>query len=336
MQSDGKLPHSLSDSNQGDASAQVGSCQQKGQNGDGSSEKKYAASIFPLNPLPDKFIAAVRDVESILKEPVWLIIQDAPPRHSAPGPFEQIDDSILNAFMEARASLPKKPAHVIIDSPGGQAKAAFQMANLLRLHCGGFNVYVYEWAKSAATLFALGASNICLSSFAELGPLDVQVFDPEREDICSALDEVQALERLNAFALQALDAGVIFLKTRSGKSVGTLLPHMLHFVSEMLSPLFEKLDTVHYTQMSRLLKIGEAYAIRLLEPKYGKQRAEEIARQLVNEYPEHGFYIDRTEANRIGLKVVAASAGLEGALENLKDVVHGMNHTVIIGQLKEV
>ena len=162
------------------------------------------------------------------------------------------------------------------------------------------------------------------------------MFDPEREDTCSALDEVQALERLNAFALQALDAGVIFLKTRSGKSVGTLLPPMLHFVSEMLRPLFEKLDTVHYTQMSRLLKIGEAYAIRLLEPKYGKPRAEEIARLLVNEYPEHGFYIDRNEATRIGLKMAVPNAGLEAALENLKEVVHGMNHPVIVGQLEEV
>ena len=298
--------------------------------------KKYAVSIFPANPLPDKFIAAVRDVESIIKEPVWLIIQDAPPRHGVPAPYENIDDSILNAFISSRASLPKKPAHIIIDSPGGQAKAAFQMANLFRSHCGGFNVYVYEWAKSAATLFTLGASNIYLTQFAELGPLDVQVFDPEREDTCSALDEVQALERLNAFALQALDAGVIFLKTRSGKSVGTLLPPMLHFVSEMLRPLFEKLDTVHYTQMSRLLKIGEAYAIRLLEPKYGKPRAEEIARLLVNEYPEHGFYIDRNEATRIGLKMAVPNAGLEAALENLKEVVHGMNHPVIVGQLEEV
>lgn len=301
-----------------------------------AAQKKYGASIFPQSPLPDKFVAAVKDLEALLKAPPWLIIQDALPRHGPPQQFEHLDDSVLSAFMTCRPHLPNKPLDIIIDSPGGEAKAAFQLANLFRSHCGGFNVYVYEWAKSAATLFALGASNIHLSKFAELGPLDVQIFDPEREDICSALDEVQALERLNAFALQALDAGVILLKSRSGKSVATLLPQMLHFVAEMLSPLFEKLDTVHYTQMSRLLKIGEAYAIRLLEPKYGRPRAEEIARQLVNEYPEHGFYIDRAEASRIGLKTVAPPADMEDALENLKEAAHALPYAVVIGEIKEI
>jgi hypothetical protein len=101
----------------------------------------------------------------------------------------------------------------------------------------------------------------------------------------------------------------------------------------MLRPLFEKLDTVHYTQMSRLLKVGEAYAVRLLETKYGKQRAEDITRQLVNEYPEHGFYIDRHEANRMGLKTLAPSDDVAAALDNVRSAMHGL---VVIGQLAEV
>jgi hypothetical protein len=239
----------------------------------------------------------------------------------------------VHGFINDKDSIPKKPINIILDSPGGQAKAAYQLANFFRLHCGGFNVYVPEWAKSAATLFALGASKVYLSKYAEIGPLDVQIFDPEREDTCSALDEVQALERLNAFALQAVDSGMLLLANRSGKSMGTLLPVVLHFVSEMLRPLFEKLDTVHYTQMSRLLKIGEEYAIRLLEPKYGRPRADEIARQFVNAYPEHGFYIDRAEAAKIGLRTEGNPPDLEDALENLKAAMHGM---VVVGQLKEI
>jgi hypothetical protein len=297
--------------------------------------KKFGANIYPRSPLPETFIKAVQEVEEIIKTPVWLIIQDAPPSHPPP-PFHLLDDSVLNAFLKNRSNLPTKPISIIIDSPGGEAKAAYQLANLFRLHCGGFNVYVPEWAKSAATLFVLGASNIYLSKYAELGPLDVQIFDPEREGICSALDEVQALERLNAFALQAVDAGMLLLKSRSGKSVGTLLPHLLHFVSEMLRPLFEKLDTVHYTQMSRMLKIGEAYAVRLLEPTYGEQRAEKIARQLVNEYPEHGFYIDRNETAKMGLKTARVDADIENALENVKDAMHAMNHPVVVGRVQEI
>lgn len=296
--------------------------------------KNFCATIYPATPLPDKFVAAVKNVEAVLKTPVWLIIQDAPQPEGKPAPrFYSLDEWLLNAFMATKASLPTKPINVILESPGGQAKPAYQLANLFRLHCGGFNVYIPEWAKSAATLFALGASNICLGRYAELGPLDVQVFDAEREGFGSALDEVQALERLNAFALQAVDAGMLMLVSRSGKTLGKLLPQVLHFVSEMLRPLFEKLDTVHYTQMSRLLKVGEAYAVRQLEQRYGKERAEAIARQLVNEYPEHGFYIDAAELAKIGLKTLPPDVDLGNALERLKDAMYGLN---VIGQLKEI
>jgi hypothetical protein len=297
-------------------------------------QKQFCATIFPDTPLPDQFVAAVKEVERVLKGPVWLIVQDAPPARGRPTPpFQGIDDHLLRGFLDSRFSIPTKPINVVIESPGGSAKIAYQLANLFRLHCGGFNVYVAEWAKSAATLFVLGASNIYLSKYAEIGPLDVQVFDAEREDYCSALDEVQALERLNAFALQAVDAGMLLLASRSGKSVRTLLPLVHSFVSDMLRPLFEKLDTVHYTQMSRLLKVGEEYAVRLLERKYGHPGADEIARQLVNGYPEHGFYIDRREAKRIGIETLDGDNDLEKALDEFK---HAMHHLNVIGQLKEI
>jgi len=47
---------------------------------------------------------------------------------------------------------------------------------------------VPRYAKSAATLLALGADRILLGKFAEIGPLDAQFDDPEREYRLSALD----------------------------------------------------------------------------------------------------------------------------------------------------
>lgn len=297
-----------------------------------SAPKKFGATIFPHGPLPDEIVKAARDIEAVLKGPAWWIIQDS--GGGTQRPFHTLDSHVHRAFMDTKASLPeKKPINLIVDSPGGMAGIAYELAMLFRSRCGGFNIYIPEYAKSAATLLALGASNIWLARHAEIGPLDVQVFDPERENVQSALDEVQSLERLNAFALQAVDAGMIFLASRSGKSFESLLPRVLHFVSEMLRPMFEKLDTVHYTQMSRLLKIGEEYAIRLLEPRYGKDKGEQIARQLVNGYPEHGFFIDSSEANRIGLKTLTPDDDLTRALERLRGVMHGH---ILIGQLKEI
>ncbi len=306
----------------------------------GGTPKKYGASCFPPkgSVLPDKFVAAVRAVEAILKTPVWLLMQDPPGEDqsvlSQPPPCHTLDDYILRAFLMSKSTLPKGSRPVlVIESPGGQAESAYRIACFLRQHCGGFTAIVPAYAKSAATLLTLGADQIILCANAELGPLDVQIFDPNREDLGSALNEVQALERLNAFALKAADEGMMLFTSRSGKSLDKLLPQVLHFVAEMVRPLFEKIDTVHYTQMSRLLKIAEEYAIRLLESRYTLKKAEEIARQLVNGYPHHGFFINREEATRIGLKTSTPKDDLETALENLSEASHGL---VVVGQLQEI
>ena len=71
----------------------------------------------------------------------------------------------------------------------------------------------------------------------------------------------------------------------------------------MARPLLEKIDAVHYTQMSRFLKVAEEYAARLLLVRYPKNTADKIAEHLVTDYPEHGFVIDAAEAGRLTNKI---------------------------------
>ncbi len=224
---------------------------------------------------------------------------------------------------------------ILIDSPGGLARPAFKLASLLRKHCGGFSLIVPFYAKSAATLFALGADKIIMSRFAEFGPLDVQIFDAEKEERFSALEVVQAISRLNSEALQAIDQQMFFWLTRSRKKVDTLLPIASHFVSEMMQPLFDKIDTVKYTGMARILKVAEDYAQKLLK-KHGlsKVDAEDIADKLTNAYSEHGYVIDYDELIDIGLKNVEEATG---KLENiLEDMAFMERASTILGPLKEV
>jgi hypothetical protein len=63
-----------------------------------------------------------------------------------------------------------------------------------------------------------------------------------------------------------------------------------------MRPLVEKIDTVHYMKLSRMLKEGERYALRLLRQEY-PARAEEIAERLVSKYLSHGFVIGYEEAS---------------------------------------
>jgi hypothetical protein len=237
--------------------------------------------------------------------------------------------------------MPGSPVALLIHSLGGIATAAFQIANLLRDRCSGFTAVVPRYAKSAATLLALGGSDILLGRTpAELGPLDAQLEDPEREDTLSALDEVQALERLRAFALDAFDNTMNLLLERTKKRLSTLFPIVMKFTADVVRPLFENVDVVRYTQMSRILKVAEDYAARLLLDKYSRHEAEAIARHLAEQYAEHPFPIGMTE-----IELIQAELGLDKPIAHLvppntqiifDKMLPFLGHFTAIGPLVEV
>src|SRR5262249_37018746 len=155
-----------------------------------------------------------------------------------------LDSGVRDAFFKERNRLRSCPDGValVIDSLGGDAAAAFQIATLLKRHCGGFTAIVPRTAKTAATLLMLGADRIFLGRDAEVGTLDAEVWDTDREEFSSALEEVQAPERLNSIALDQIDQAMFLLLGRTGKKIETLLPPVLHFVAEMMRPLLDKID----------------------------------------------------------------------------------------------
>lgn len=194
-------------------------------------QKSGFASLHPGIPpipqladhfrLPDEFVASIEALEKVMGMPVWFLVQDGQDDPSNPyaDDFNMIGHATASAFFKARHSFLEKGQRIalVIDSGGGKANAAYEIAMLLRRHCGGFVAVVPRRAKSAATLLTLGADRILMNDNAELGPLDVQIWDPEREETISGLDEVQSLERLQAFAMEAADRMMIMLLRRTGK-----------------------------------------------------------------------------------------------------------------------
>lgn len=229
-------------------------------------------------------------------------------------------------FFNARHDLPKStPIALLVESPGGDAAAAYAIAKMLRRRCGAFTAVVASWAKSAATLLSLGASQIIMAEHAQLGPLDVQFEDPDREDTTSALDETQAFERLHAAALEAVDRTLIMLAVRTGKKIDTILLHSTTFIAELMRPLLENVDVVQYTSRLRKLKVAEEYAVRLLRPLYSSNAAKRIASHLVEKYPAHGFMIDYDEAKEIGLQVKEPTEAQAAHLDRLLLPLKGLN-----------
>ncbi len=241
------------------------------------------------------------------------------------------------AFLSARAELDAGgPIALLLESPGGYAADAFNVARILCRHAGGFTVVIPSYAKSAATLLSLGADRIIMGADAELGPLDAQQWDSEREERTSALDEIQALERLHTAALEQLDETMLTMMAGTQKRTEVMLPIACRFVSDMMKPLLEKIDTVHYAKQSRVLKVAEDYATRLLLPNHGPNQAGRIADRLVNGYPEHGFVIDRKEMSDLMGVDLKPPDSVKQAVQKLDECLWSEAPLVAIGKLREV
>lgn len=258
----------------------------------------HFASLYPKRPLPSHIAKLGAEVRSALDMPVAFFIQQSRDE------LGEVSHDVYEAFLAMLQDTPRnQPIAVIIQSPGGDAHSAYKIACALRRHCGGFVAVIPRYAKSAATLLSLGADRIILGEHAELGPLDAQIEDSDREQTLSALEVVQSIERLNSEAMQAVDAQMFNWMIRSRKKTAVLLPIATKFVAEMMRPLFDKVDTVEFTTFARILKVGQDYAARLLLRQYPEQQAEHIAASLTKNYPDHGFVIDADECERRGLTV---------------------------------
>jgi hypothetical protein len=304
-------------------------------------KKLFHASIFPPAngpELPEAFVKSVQKIEVLLGMPVWLLIQNG----SADFCCHSICVHALEGFQNNRNEIEEgKPIALLIQSPGGDAHHAYSIARFFQRRTRDFTVLVPRFAKSAATLLALGASRLILGRDAELGPLDVQMPDREREEYGSALDAVQSLERLNVFSLSAIDQLMYLLAQRTGKRMDTLLPLVLDYSTNFVRPLLEKIDTVDYTKKSRELKVAEEYAVRLMQQNYPLKVAKQVAAHLVEQYPTHGFVIDRQEAETetisgetygLGLKISRPSIELEKIFEEMQPYLDGLS---VVGRLKE-
>jgi hypothetical protein len=289
--------------------------------------RRYRASIHPSGRLPKEFVEIILELERHLGKPVWLLVQD----HK--GPFGHIEEQVPDAFIQAKDQLkPGEHVALLVHSDGGYAREAYRLARLLQRRCGGFDALVPKGAMSAATLLVLGGDSLLLGEDAELGPLDAQRWDPEAERHQSVLNEIQSLERLRAYSLDSIAEVLAFLSDITLKRYETLLPHTLRFVGDTLEPLLQKIDVVHYTESSRILKVAEEYAIRLLSPRLGPSRAQNIASKLVQDYPEHDFPIYIEEARSFGLPIADPSDEVAALLGRLWPIIEGV---AAIGRIEE-
>ncbi len=105
---------------------------------------------------------------------------------------------------------PQEDLHVMLATPGGDGETALRLVHQARSRCRELTVIVPDQAKSAGTLFALGADRIYMGPTSDLGPVDPQFVLPNgglvaAKAIIAAVEhaEQRVAENPNTYELHA-------------------------------------------------------------------------------------------------------------------------------------
>lgn len=172
-----------------------------------------------------------------------------------------------------------KPILLILHSSGGYVGPAYLIGKLLHEYSTGkLDIAVPRRAKSGATLLCCAADHIHMGSLSELGPID-----PQFEGL-PALGLKSAIQHIAELAAE--------------------YPHATELLAKYMS---QTIRPIHLGYYERVAESAVQYAERLLQPHVAElsQPPDKIAKDLVYSYKDHGFVIDKQEAQRIfGNKIV--------------------------------
>src|SRR3982074_786521 len=89
---------------------------------------------------------------------------------------------------------PGVPLDIALHTPGGLGLSALQIARAIHKHKGKVTAFVPHYAMSGGTLIALAASEIVMSEYAVLGPVDPQLGQYPGASILKAVERKPGAE----------------------------------------------------------------------------------------------------------------------------------------------
>jgi hypothetical protein len=207
--------------------------------------------------------------------------------------------------IEDQVSAPREDVEIDIwlDSPGGDAHAAYKLALMVRDAAAKVRVVIPDYAKSAATLLSVAGDEIFLAPGADMGPLDGQMLDEGSvSGQISALNIAWAADEVARDAVKMAVKGGVDLLTLTGLSRAQTIEAMLSFSAKFSEPLVCQLDPKVVHEAKQMLKVTTKYAEKLLQ-ETGCHDPERVAKSLVETFPTHGYVISFDEAKGLGLPV---------------------------------
>jgi hypothetical protein len=217
-----------------------------------------------------RYLSQIIEKHPVAKQYNILLIYDE---------LQMVQSDADNIYASVTKFCDGKPILMVLHSSGGNVGPAYLIGKLLIEYGGGkVEIVVPRLAKSAATLLCCAANHIHMGSLSELGPIDPQ------------------FEGLPALGLKSAIKHIAELVDEYPQATDLLSKYM----SQSIQP-------IHLGYYERVAESAVQYAERLLHSHVAElgQAPEKISRDLVYSYKDHGFVIDREEAQDIfGDKVV--------------------------------
>ena len=224
--------------------------------------------------------------------------------------FAQMSEDGVRQIMELLLGIKNRPVaklDLFLCSNGGNAVVPWRLVALFREYATEFNVLIPYRAYSAATILSLGADNIVMHPFAELGPIDPTVANDYNPQDASG--------RRIGISVEDVAAYVTFVKSTVGITEQAQLVKALEMLGDKVHPL--ALGNVErFLQQSRMVgkKILKTH---MTEPEHDATISE-IIENLASKLFFHGHPINRREArDQLQLKVIDADAALESTMWQL-------------------
>jgi hypothetical protein len=219
-------------------------------------------------------------------------------------------EDAIRVFFDHFLELPAKPIDrldIFLCSNGGQTTVPWRLVSLAREFCKNLAVIVPYRAYSAATMLAIGADEIVMHPFGELGPIDPTVsndFNPTEENTGRRL----------GISVEDVKAYVTFIKSTVGITHEEELVQAIGILAQKVHPL--ALGNVErFLSQSRMM--GRKIMSTHMGPKDG-HIIDEIVENLASKLYFHGHPINRREAKEeLKLKITKPDAELEQAIWDL-------------------
>ncbi len=216
-----------------------------------------------------------------------------------PNASAQMASDVISEFAKQIIEVPidKKEIDILIVSNGGDPTVAWRITSMLRERFEKISVLVPYAAYSAATLLALGADEILMHPFSNLGPVDPQLTYIKK-------GEKDTGEKIQ-FGAEDLRHFLDFVKEDVGISDQEQLERAFELVCKDVGSI-----PIGVAKRSSYLALSMGEKLLGLHMK-DQNKVKAIAESLNKSFYHHGYPLGRKEAKEIGLSVVEPKEELE-------------------------